>query len=217
MRPPSTLELMLGARSKVAVLRALLQSPLGFSGVALAKRTGMGLLAIQNTLSALEGIGLVEVERGNVEHRYRLNFGHYLVDHGLEALFEGEHSMRKALAQDLRRLLEKSPVISAGLFGSFARGTAQPGSDIDLFIAVSTSKDQEEVGATLTEAQVALTKRYGWPLQPVIYDKRRLGAMVKRDASFLTQVADDWQHVTGTAPAELRRWLGSSTRHRAAR
>jgi predicted nucleotidyltransferase len=217
MRQSSTLELALGARSKVAVLRVLLQSPLGFSGVALAKRTGMGLLAIQNTLSALEGIGLVEVERGNVEHRYRLNFGHYLIDHGLEALFEGEHSMRKALAQNLRRLLERTPVISAGLFGSFARGTAQPGSDIDLFIAVSTSKDQEEVGATLTEAQVTLTKRYGWPLQPVIYDKQRLRAMVKRDASFLTEVADDWQHVTGMAPAEIHRWLSSSKRPAAER
>jgi predicted nucleotidyltransferase len=172
----------------------------------------MGLLAIQNTLSALEGIGLVEVERGNVEHRYRLNFNHYLVDHGLEALFEGEHSMRKSLTVDLQRLLERTPVISAGLFGSFARGAAQPGSDIDLFIAVSTSKDQEEVGATLTEAQVTLTKRYGWPLQPVIYDKQRLRAMVKRDTSFLTQVADDWQQVTGIAPAEIRRWLGSSKR-----
>jgi len=210
MQHPTTLELVLGARSKVAVLRVLLQSPLGFSGAALAKRTGMGLLAIQNTLSAFEGIGLVEVERGNVEHRYRLNFGHYLIEHGLEALFESERSMRKALAGDLQRLLKRTPVISAGLFGSFARGTAQPGSDIDLFIAVSTSKDEEAVGAMLTEAQGTLTKRYGWPLQPVIYDKQRLRAMVKRDATFLTQVADDWQHVIGVAPAQIARWLGSS-------
>jgi predicted nucleotidyltransferase len=214
MQHSSTLELVLGAKSKVAVLRTLLLSPLGFSGTALAKRTGMGLLAIQNTLSTFEDIGLVEVERGNVEYRYRLNFSHYLIDHGLEALFEGERTMRKALTQDLHRLLQDTPVISAGLFGSFARSTPQRGSDVDLFIAVSTSRDQEKVGAVLTEAQVTLTKRYGWPLQPVIYDRQRLGAMAKRDASLLEQVAADWQHITGMAPAELRRWLSTPKRHR---
>src|SRR5215210_4134769 len=128
---PHLLEQVLGAKSKVAALRVLINSKIGFSGSSVAKRAGMGLLAIQNALADLEGLGLVEVERGSVEHRYKLNFKHYLVVHCLRALVEAERGLVKALVRDLRPLWE-GHVISAGLFGSFARGQATPGSDIDL-------------------------------------------------------------------------------------
>src|SRR5215216_325879 len=100
------LEHVLGAKSKIAALRVLFNSKIGFSGSSVAKRAGMGLLAIQNALADLEGLGLVEVERGSVEHRYRLNFKHYLVGQGLRAVLEVERGMVKALAFDLRPLLE---------------------------------------------------------------------------------------------------------------
>src|SRR3989440_3670759 len=147
---PHLLEHVLGAKSKVATLRVLINSKIGFSGSSVAKRAGMGLLAIQNALADLEGLGLVRVERGSVEHRYRLNFKHYLVGQGLRALFEAERGIAKALAHDLRPLL-KGQVLSAGLFGSFARGEAKPGSDIDLLVIVETLKERERVGALLSD------------------------------------------------------------------
>jgi hypothetical protein len=69
-RSSNLLEHIFGAKSKVAALRVLFNSNVGFSGNTVAKRSGMGLLAIQNALSDLEGLGIVEVERGSVEHRY---------------------------------------------------------------------------------------------------------------------------------------------------
>ena len=47
---PHLLEYVLGAKSKVAALRVLFNSKIGFSGNSIAKRAGMGLLAIQNAL-----------------------------------------------------------------------------------------------------------------------------------------------------------------------
>ncbi|MGB7924455.1 MAG: nucleotidyltransferase domain-containing protein [Pyrinomonadaceae bacterium] len=169
------LEHVLGAKSKVAALRVLINSKIGFSGSSVAKRAGMGLLAIQNALADLEGLGLVEVERGSVEHRYRLNFKHYLVAHGLRALFESERGMVKALAGELRLLLE-GLVVSAGLFGSFAHGRAKPGSDIDLLVIVETLKDRERVSALLSDELPKLSEQYGLPIQPVIYERRRLAS-----------------------------------------
>src|ERR1051325_6037958 len=116
---PHLLEQVLGAKSKVAALRVLINSKIGFSGNSIAKRTGMGLLAIQNALADLERLGLVTVERGSVEHRYRLNTKHYLVVHGLRALYEAERNMAKALASEMRPMLD-GEVVSAGIFGSFA-------------------------------------------------------------------------------------------------
>ncbi len=166
----------------------------------MAKRAGMGLLAIQNALADLEGLGLVLMERGSVEHRYRLNFKHYLVGQGLRALFEAERGMAKALAHDLRTLLE-GRVLSAGLFGSFARGEAKPGSDIDLLVIV------EHVSALLSDKLRSLTGRYGLPLHPVIYERRRLAG--SSGAQELLETAEqDWVQAAGADIKQIRRTLG---------
>ena len=53
-RSSHLLDHILGAKSKVAALRVLFNSKVGFSGSTVAKRAGMGLLAIQNALADLE-------------------------------------------------------------------------------------------------------------------------------------------------------------------
>jgi len=202
---PHLLGHILGAKSKVAALRVLFNSKIGFSGSSVARRAGMGLLAIQNALADLEGLGLVEVERGSVEHRYRLNFKHYLVGQGLRALFEAERGMAKALVHDLHTLLE-GRVLSAGLFGSFARGEAKPGSDIDLLVIVETLKERERVGALLSDESRSLTGRYGLPLQPVIYERRRLAG--SSGVQELLETAErDWVQVAGADIKQIRRTL----------
>jgi predicted nucleotidyltransferase len=202
---PRLLEHILGAKSKVAALRVLFNSKIGFSGSSVAKRAGMGLLAIQNALADLEGLGLVLVERGSVEHRYQLNFKHYLVGQGLRALFETERGMAKAVAHDLRTLLE-GRVLSAGLFGSFARGEAKPGSDIDLLVIVETLKEREHVSALLSGKLRNLAERYGLPLQPVIYERRRLAG--SSGAQELLETAEqDWVQAAGADIKQIRRTL----------
>lgn len=211
------LEQVVGAKSKVAALRVLINSKIGFSGSSVAKRAGMGLLAIQNALADLEGLGLVEVERGSVEHRYRLNFRHHLVVHGLRALFEAERGMVKALARDLRPLLE-GRVLSAGLFGSFAHGRAKPESDIDLLVIVETLRERERVSALLSDELPKLSERYGLPIQPVIYERRRLNNSSGAD-DLLETAERDWIRIAGEDLKRIRADLSapkSGTRRRSA-
>ena len=195
------LEQMLGARSKIAALRILHGSKAGYSGSAIAKRAGMGLLAIQNALADLERLGMVSVERGAVEHRYRLNEQHYLVAHGLRGLFEGERCLTRALVGELRSSLE-GKVVAAGLFGSFARGEVKAGSDIDLLAIVATLKDREHVSRILSDVAVPLAERYGLPVQAVILESRQLTSDIGNMRELLDGAESDWLHVTGT---ELRR------------
>jgi predicted nucleotidyltransferase len=135
------------------------------------------------------------VERGSVEHRYRLNFKHHLVVHGLRALFEAERGMVKALAQELRSLLE-GRVVSAGIFGSFAQGNAKPGSDIDLLVIVETLRERERVSALLSDELPKLTERYGLPIQPVIYERRRFANSSGVD-ELLETAEQDWIMTAG--------------------
>jgi predicted nucleotidyltransferase len=199
------LEQVLGAKSKVAALRVLINSKIGFSGSSVAKRSGMGLLAIQNALADLEGLGLVDVERGSVEHRYRLNFKHHLVVHGLRALFEAERGMVKALAQELRPFLE-GRVMSAGIFGSFAQGYAKPGSDIDLLVIVETLKERERISALLSDELPKLTEQYGLPIQPVIYERRHL-TNSSGAHELLETTERDWVTVAGEDLKRIRATL----------
>jgi predicted nucleotidyltransferase len=202
----SILEEVLGTKSKVAVLRNLFQSPIGHSGSAIARKAGVALFAVQRALAALESIGLVEVERGAGENRYRLNSRHYLVENGLRALFDGERQMPQTLARELRKLLS-GRVISAGLFGSFARGTARAGSDIDLFVVVGTVREKEGVSRILADAQTTVTARFGWPLQPVIFERQRLAQGIKKGQTLLQEAARDWRPVAGLSPRELLKLL----------
>jgi predicted nucleotidyltransferase len=206
----STLEEVLGTRSKIAVLRILFHSKRGYSGGSIAKQTGVALFAVQKTLAKLESVGLVQVERGSTENRYGLNIKHYLVANGLSALFEGERKMLDSLSRELRKLLEGN-VIAAGLFGSFARGAARAGSDIDLFAVVQTLKDKERVTRILSGAQTELTERYGWPLQAVVFERRRIAHGLAKGQTLLDEAERDWRHVAGLRPRELRKTLGSSS------
>jgi uncharacterized protein len=197
------LENILGSNSKVAALRVLLQSKVGYSGKEVARRAGMGLLAIQNTLADLEGCGLVEVHRGRVEHRYRVNIDHYLVQHGLRQLYAGEREMLKSLAHDLRKILE-GKVVAAGLFGSAARGEAKSGSDIDLLVIVNTAKGYEQVNKILIEPVQILSKRYGWPIQQVVYKQKDLFKNAHAMTDLLVNVERDWVHIAGEDLHKLR-------------
>lgn len=197
------LESILGSSSKVAALRVLLQSKIGYSGTEVARRAGMGLLAIQNALADLEGCGLVDVHRGKVEHRYRLNIDHYLVAHGLRQLYAGEREMLKSLAHDLRQILE-GKVVAAGLFGSAARGEAKSGSDIDLMVIVNTAKEYDQVNNLLLEPVHLLSKQYGWPIQQVVYKKKELSKNARAITDLMVNVERDWIHIAGEDLRKLR-------------
>jgi predicted nucleotidyltransferase len=216
-RSSHLLDHILGAKSKVAALRVLFNSKVGLSGSAVAKRAGMGLLAIQNALADLERLGIVEVERGSVEHRYRLNFKHHIVQHGLRALFETERDMVKVIARELRPLLD-GVVVTAGLFGSFARGDASAGSDIDLLVIVETGRQRERVSALLSDKLPEFAERYGLPLQPVIFERRRLTRANGGMQDLIENAEQDWTPVAGEEFKQIRKMLTQpkSTRRRSA-
>jgi predicted nucleotidyltransferase len=216
-RSSHLLDHILGAKSKVAALRVLFNSKVGLSGSAVAKRAGMGLLAIQNALADLERLGIVEVERGSVEHRYRLNFKHHIVQHGLRELFETERDMVKVIARELRPLLD-GVVVTAGLFGSFARGDASAGSDIDLLVIVETGRQRERVSALLSDKLPEFAERYGLPLQPVIFERRRLTRANGGMQDLIENAEQDWTPVAGEEFKQIRKMLTQpkSTRRRSA-
>jgi predicted nucleotidyltransferase len=207
-RSPHLLDHILGSKSKVSAIRALVNSKTGISGNAIAKNAGMGLLAIQNALADLEQLGLIHVERGAVEYRYRLNTKHYLVSRGLLPLYATERDMVDALARDLRKLLE-GHVVAAGLFGSFPLGQAGPRSDIDLFVLVKTPREYEHVTGLLADQLSRLTERYGLPVQPVVFEMRALASGRAGMRELVESAQSGWVTVAGRDLREVIEHLPS--------
>lgn len=200
---------ILGSKSKVAALRVLYNSGVGLSGSAVAKQSDMALLGIQNALSDLEHLGLIIVERGPVEYRYKLNFSHYLVENGILKLYESESEIINSIVAQIRSLL-KGKVVSAGLFGSFVRGEATPKSDVDLLVITSTIKDREIVNNVLSDNISTFISRYGLSLQPVIYERRRFTTNTKGMTELLDSAEKDWVHIVGENIHQFRQSIVSN-------
>jgi predicted nucleotidyltransferase len=115
--------------------------------------------------------------------------------------------MVKALAQELRPLLE-GRVVSAGIFGSFAQGHAKSGSDIDLLVIVETLKERESVSSLLSEELPKLSEQYGLPIQPVIYERRRL-ANSSGAHELLETAGRDWIMIAGEGLKRIRENLAA--------
>jgi predicted nucleotidyltransferase len=125
--------------------------------------------------------------------------------------------MVKKIARELRPLLD-GVVVTAGLFGSFARGDAGTKSDIDLLVIVETAKQRERVSALLSDKLPEFAERYGLPLQPVIFERRRLTRANGGMHDLIENAEQDWTPVAGKDFKQIRKMLTQpkSTRRRSA-
>ncbi|HEY3225409.1 MAG TPA: nucleotidyltransferase domain-containing protein, partial [Planctomycetota bacterium] len=133
MRLRQPLNDILGRRSKVILLRYLVLSRRETTGRDLARSTGLDHKTCLQTLKDLDRSDVVRGRRIGNAWVYRLNDEFPIVREVLEPAFAWEHAILNRLARDLRKRLGRD-AISIFLFGSVAKGTEQPESDIDLLI-----------------------------------------------------------------------------------
>lgn len=149
-----TLDSVLGSRSLVAMLRALVALPRGFSVSArdLARRASISHPSALSALETLHEQGIVDVRREPKRNAYSLNREHVL-SQKLVGLFEQEDELQAQLqtflAGELRKRFPRLRL--ALLFGSAAEGLASASSDIDLFLLVQKNQNTEEAVLELGE------------------------------------------------------------------
>ncbi|TMF81146.1 MAG: hypothetical protein E6I18_03875 [Chloroflexi bacterium] len=163
MRTAAALDDVLASRSHIRILRALDAIPegLGMSVRDLARRAGVTHPRASEVLSSLAQLGVTSRQRAGRADLYQLNRAHLL--YGLvHELFRQEAEVDAELRRYLRTRL---PVVVKGvqeayLFGSFARGEAHSGSDIDLAVVVSPSSAPAAEAASLDLAD-EVRRRFG--------------------------------------------------------
>jgi predicted nucleotidyltransferase len=119
-------------------------------------------------LAELAEQGLVTVERLPRTDLYRLNRHHALAE-PLASLFELEPKLKFELLSTVARELRsrRLPVKQARIFGSAARGTMAPGSDVDLAL-VTSRETAAAVEAAAHEIAETVRDRFGTRLNVLV-------------------------------------------------
>ncbi len=162
-------ERVVGSRSKVKLLRVLFKfAESEFTGDDLARKAGVSKPMAHRALSELMEENVVARRVAGRAYLYRLVPGSYSV-RLVAPLFQDSESPLGELERLFSRKLLSSPVVSAVLYGSLARGEGGPESDIDVYLIVRRAEDRDRVETMVADLNRATLKSFG----------NRLSAMVK--------------------------------------
>lgn len=144
---------ILGAEAHVRVLRELFRHGGALGVTRLANDVGMSRPGVRSALAALNRAGVVEELGSGRSILYQIDQRHPLTS-ALGTLFRVEEERTQAVLDAVKSAVHLPEIMGAWIYGSFARGRDQAGSDLD--IAVLTGQRDlsviERVRATLDSA-----------------------------------------------------------------
>lgn len=161
-----------GKAPKIRILRFLIVTPgSGFSGREIAAAIGLSHVKCHTALRELNMHGVVTMRHSGKSILYQLNLKNILVKKLLIPLFEREDRLKNVIAEIILGYLKKPAPKSIILFGSFASGKANPGSDIDVLVIASKKKDIPVLKAGLEKAEIEITIGFGNHLAPLVIEE----------------------------------------------
>lgn len=175
----SLMDLLFPAARQRALSVLLLQPAAGFHLRELARLTGSHAGTLARELDKLTQAGLLlRSERGN-QVLYQAQTHHPLFN-DLAALFRKTHGVVPALREALAPLDAEVRLVL--VFGSVARGTPLPGSDVDVLVLGSVGF------APLVQALFPLHAALGREVNPVLYTPAEFAERAQRGDAFVRDV-----------------------------
>ena len=187
-------------RSNVAVIRALLDTNTGFTGNEVARVSGMHPRSAFKALTLLEGLGIVNRQRGGRDHIFSLNREHFLVQEAILKIFQVESKFPAEVINTLASILKKQ-VYSAVIFGSAARREENILSDLDICCIVNSVSERLFVSDTLNKKSQILYNKFGINLAPIFFTKSEF--IRKRKSQLVKSIANEGIIITGKNPKGL--------------
>lgn len=199
----------LGTRSKVRILRVLLEQENRLSGREVARQAGTAARTARLALEELCDLGLVDREESGREHLFLINRQHALIKHGLEELFTAERRTVDAIFDRLQstcsQLSQARPdtIRAAWLFGSAMRGEDTLASDLDLLVLTDGLEGIDGLREEFVEVVRDMAREYGLELSPVIMPVERLKKMDGDGAALPEALREDARRVFGSSVREV--------------
>jgi len=165
------LEMLLGSRVKVKVLRTLCRHRgKEFTIRELAEFLNVSHMGVRKALNDLYKMNAIRIRVIGKSHTIALNAESYAGELA-DKVFRTEEETLGELVKLLKKGLSDPAITSALIFGSVARGEEDPLSDIDLFIL---TKDKEKAEVAISELQREVSNRFGNAISPYILSQGQL-------------------------------------------
>jgi predicted nucleotidyltransferase len=162
----------LSSQSKIRLLRALLPLKDGVSAREAARLAGIPSAPALRALADLVALGILLRTELPAQHLYRINRDNSLVPDGLEPLFHAERARLSQVFATLREVFEAELaddiLRTLAIFGSAARGSDHPESDLDVLAVTREQKHVAPVHEKLVGLAPELEQRFGLDLSPVV-------------------------------------------------
>ncbi len=159
------LEMLLGSRVKVKILRTLCRHRgKEFTIRELATFLNLSHTGVRKALLDLYKMNAIRIRAIGKSHAIAVNAESYVIDL-VDRAFMMEEETLGELVKLLKKRLNGPTTISAMIFGGVARGEEDSLSDIDLFIL---TKDKEKAELVISELQREISIRFGNAISPYI-------------------------------------------------
>lgn len=121
-------------------------------------------MTAHRSLRELHQETLLHVRKIGNSFAYSLKDQHFLVRKILRPLFDREAGLRERLSELLGETLqdvEKSKVITVAVYGSVARGTERPTSDLNLLVLVESEQTKSQIQNALNRFCESAMEEFG--------------------------------------------------------
>ena len=150
------LEILLGSKVKVKILRALFRfQTKTFTSRELAEQIQVSHTAVLKSLADLQGMNIIRIESHGKSNLITLNRESYLYDE-IRKFFSYEYESLNHLIEELREILPKAKSIA--LFGSIPMKKEKLNSDIDILII---SRNKSKINEAIAKKQEYVSKKFG--------------------------------------------------------
>ena len=197
MNDENTIEMVLGNRSGMRVLRVLSSVTVALSVRQIAQQTDLTYPAANAALERLERAGIVFVSKSGNTRLYQLVRKNIYVEQAILPLFQLEKGFRERIITELRQKFSKEAV-SILLFGSFAREEQTSESDVDVLIVTTDSGQKTVVEQIFVDYSAEFYFRFGHNLELLIYDLRQACELQKRAPALFSELKEDGYVISGS-------------------
>lgn len=203
-----------GSRSKVRLLRLLVEQDRTVSAREAARLTGSTNPAMLAAVNELAKLGLIHREISGRQFLCRANRDHRLFK-TFKRLFRDESHWPAMFFDTVRASLtaveQKGGIVSGGrahvtaawLFGSAATGEDKPGSDIDLFVLTSDDEGVQRILEAIADNVAGWRKEFGADVRPVVMAREQVATQLRKDNRFLRRAIRSARMIMGEIPREL--------------
>src|SRR3989339_626512 len=199
MRFYRDLDNILGQRSKIKILRFLILTKQEHNGREIAKAINLSPDKVHSVSKELVEWGIVQVRQVGKALLYKVSIDSLFVKNTLVKLFENERQLIECYVQYIVSKFSIKP-ISIILFGSMARHTGKPNSDVDLLFV--SKNDKKHLEQRIEQIIPELVKKFGNRPSIIIWTQKEFLKRYRSQEPFIKKILQDGMWIWGKKLSE---------------